>query len=223
MLLAPSNISKHLRQHHSRLAVAICIGIGVALMLPETWPLLIRGLAGWNIAVWLYLILITRLMVKANLTQVRKIAQQEYPSRLAELVVISLAAFASLAAIILELTTLKGLSADQRLLHYLFTGITVFGSWSLIAVLFAVHYAHLFYTTDHDKPSLMFSNNEPNPDYWDFLYLAFTIAVAAQTSDVMIMTRTMRKTVLAQSILSFLFNVIIVGLSINIVASLINE
>jgi uncharacterized membrane protein len=60
-----------------------------------------------------------------------------------------------------------------------------------------------------------------NPDYWDFLYFSFTIAVAAQTSDVIIMNRSTRKTVLAQSILSFLFNVAILGFSINIAAGLL--
>ena len=52
---------------------------------------------------------------------------------------------------------------------------------------------------------------------------SFTIAVAAQTSDVIVMSRSMRKVVLAQSVLSFLFNVAILGLSINIAAGLVGS
>jgi uncharacterized membrane protein len=64
--------------------------------------------------------------------------------------------------------------------------------------------------------------DEDLPDYWDFLYFSFTVAVAAQTSDVTITKRNMRKAVLFQSILSFIFNAAIIGLCINIAAGLIN-
>ncbi|MBS0309160.1 MAG: DUF1345 domain-containing protein, partial [Proteobacteria bacterium] len=67
---------------------------------------------------------------------------------------------------------------------------------------------------------LRFPDDEQTPDYWDFLYFSFTIAVAAQTSDVTVNTRSMRKAVLAQSVLSFLFNAAILGMSVNIAAGL---
>ena len=108
-------------------------------------------------------------------------------------------------------------------LHYAFTGATIFGSWCLLATVFTFHYARLFYLSPIEQRALRFPDNEENPDYWDFLYFSFTIAVAAQTSDVSAMSRLMRKTVLAQSTLSFLFNVAIIGLSINIAASLVGS
>ncbi len=209
-------------RHRARLTLAIGVGVGIAFALPSIWPLTTRALVAWNVGVWLYLLLIIWLMVNAHHSEVRRIAQQEHPSRLAELTIMSLAAFASLAVIILELTTLHDLTPHQRLIHYAFTGVTVFGSWCVIGVLFTLHYAHLFYIAPEGQPALVFSDKEPNPDYWDFLYLSLTIAVAAQTSDILIMTRSARKTVMAQSILSFVFNVSIVGLSINIIAGLLN-
>jgi uncharacterized membrane protein len=87
--------------------------------------------------------------------------------------------------------------------------------------LFTFHYSRLYYTSPRQQRALKFPDEEAQPDYWDFLYFAFTIAVAAQTADVTVMNRSLRKTVLAQSILSFLFNVAIIGLSINVMASLI--
>ena len=56
------------------------------------------------------------------------------------------------------------------------------------------------------------------PDHTDFLYLSFTIAVTAQTSDVAISTRAMRRLVLFQSVLSFLFNTTILAFAINAAA-----
>lgn len=91
-----------------------------------------------------------------------------------------------------------------------------------MAVLFTFHYARLYYTaSDHQFP-LGFPDQELQPNYWDFLYFSFTIAVAAQTSDIVIRSRRMRKTVLAQSVLSFFFNLAIIGFSINIAASIVN-
>ena len=210
-------------RNRPRLAIAVIFALGVALLLPLGVPRVTRVLIAWDAGVWLYLFLMAWLVLKAHHSHVSEIARQEYPSRLAELTGMSLAAIASVAAIIFELTALKKMPGDQRLQHYLFTGLTVFGSWCLITVFYALHYAHLFYTDESDSLPLEFSDKTPNPDYWDFLYFAFTIAVAAQTSDVMVVSRSVRKVVLAQSVLSFMFNVAIVGLSINMVAGIIGD
>jgi uncharacterized membrane protein len=58
------------------------------------------------------------------------------------------------------------------------------------------------------------------PNYWDFLYFSFTIGVAVQTADVGVATREIRKIVLAQSLIGFVFNTAILGFSINIAAGL---
>jgi uncharacterized membrane protein len=151
------------------------------------------------------------------------LAEQEDKSAVVILAIMSVAAIVSLAAIVLELSTVKELTFSSRIAHYAFTGITVLGSWCLVATLFTYHYARLFYRSPIERRALRFPDNEENLDYWDFLYFSFTVAVAAQTSDVSVMTRSMRKTVLAQSILSFLFNVAILGLTINIAASLVGS
>ncbi len=209
--------------HRHRLVLAIGLAIGVGLNLPGDWRLITRCLIAWNIGVWFYLCLMAWLMVNAHHIHVRTIAHQEHRSRMSELTIMSMAAFASLAVITMELTSLNDFPAHQRVMHYLFTGITVFGSWCLIIVLFTLHYAHLYYTACVEQPTLEFADKILTPDYWDFLYFASTIAVAAQTSDVLVKSKAMRKTVMAQSVMSFIFNVAIVGLSINIVAGLLNN
>ena len=207
--------------HRPRMTIATVIGLVVWFALPPQWHALMRALAGWNVAVFSYLVAIGWLMARASHARVRTIAEQEDKSASAVLAILSVIAFTSLAAIILGLTTLKELSLGQRLEHYAFTAVTVFGSWLLVGTQFTFHYAHMFYRAPAKLRPLVFQGNEQDPDYWDFLYFSFTIAVAGQTSDVTIMTRAVRKVVLAQSILSFLFNVAILGLSINIAAGLI--
>lgn len=207
-----------------RLTIAIATGVAVGLLLPPLhWNLVTRALIGWNVTVWFYLCLMGWLMARANQARVRRIAEQEEKNAVVILAVMSVAAIASIAAIVFELSTIKDLPFSRRLIHYAFTGSTVIGSWCLVATLFTFHYAQVFYRSPVGKRALRFPDNEENLDYWDFLYFSFTIAVAAQTSDVSVMTRSLRKTVLAQSILSFLFNVAILGLSINIAAGLVGS
>jgi uncharacterized membrane protein len=209
--------------HRPRFTVATIMGIVVAASLPFDWTMVTRLLVGWNCAVWSYLVLMGWLMTHADHARVKRIALEEDKSDAVVLSIMSLASLASMAAIVLELSALKEGAISFRLLHYALTGATILGSWLLVAILYTFHYARQFYTSPEDQRPLAFPDNEANPNYWDFLYFSFTIAVAAQTSDVSVRTRSMRKTVLAQSVLSFFFNVTIVGLSINIAASIIGS
>jgi uncharacterized membrane protein len=206
-----------------RLTSAIVAGMAVGLVLPWQWNPVTRALIGWNVTVWFYLCLMGWLMTRASHVRVRNIAEQEDRSAVVILAIMSIAAIVSIAAIILELSTVRGLPFGQRLAHYAFTGSTVLGSWCLVATLFTFHYARIYYRSPAERRALNFPDKEENLDYWDFLYFSFTIAVAAQTSDVTVMSRSMRKTVLAQSVLSFLFNIAILGLSINIAAGFLGN
>lgn len=215
--------ARHFFYNHPLLVVAIAAGTGIALTLPSTWNFADRILTGWNVTVWLYLCVMGWLMVRAGHVQVRRLAEQEDESAGMVLAIMSFASVASLVAIVMELSTVKDLTGGVRLLHYAFTGATVLGSWFLLGVLFTHHYARQFYRSAPDRRTLRFPDDEQKPNYWDFLYFSFTIAVAAQTSDVLVMSRSVRRSTIIQSVLSFWFNVAIVGLSINIAASLIGS
>jgi len=212
-----------LARSHPRLFVALITGLAIAFLLPRSWNLITRTLTGWNIAVWAYLLLMGWLMARASQARVRKIAEQEDNNGVSVLVILSAAAVLSLVAIIFELSSAKGLAADLRLFHYVFTAVTVLSSWLLLAVIYTFHYARLYYRSPADRRSLRFPDDEQNPDYWDFLYFSLTIAVAAQTSDISVMSRTMRKAVMAQSVISFIFNAAIIGMSINIAAGMVGS
>lgn len=209
---------------HPRLVAAALIAILVALFWPDVSPnssLLTRSLIGWNVAAWAYLFLIWHQMHGTLPQDIRKKAEIEDESATTVLVLVCLAALASLAAIALELTDRQA-SSPHRLLQYAFVGSTVISSWLLIHTLFTLHYARLFYSTESTNGlPLRFADGEQNPDYWDFLYFSFTVGLAVQTADTGVATRALRKVVLAQSVIGFIFNAVILGLSINIAAGLL--
>jgi uncharacterized membrane protein len=208
-------------RNRPRLIITALAGLILALALPPSWNWISRALLGWNTAVWSYLVLMAWLMMRVGHETVRQVAEQEDESAAAVLAIVSSAAVLSLAAIVLQLGEIKELPAGERALHYGFVAATLLGSWFLVGVVFTIHYARMFYSAPENQRPLQFPNDEHNPDYWDFLYFSFTIAVAVQTSDVCITTRVMRKAVLAQSVLSFFFNTAVIGLTINIAAGLI--
>ena len=204
-----------------RLFFSFLAGLILIFLLPHSWSWLTRGLTGWNVGVYSYLLVMGWLIANSNPERVRTLAEQEDESGKALVTILSVAAILSLAAIGVETFAAKDLSGDQKILHYVFAIVTVVGSWLLVGVVFTVHYAHMFYRADIKTRPLEFPDKVDEPDYWDFLYFAFTISVATQTADVAIRCSPMRKAVIAQSVLSFFFNAVIIGLSINIAASLI--
>jgi uncharacterized membrane protein len=208
---------------HPRLILSAALGIAAYLILPDSLRVPTRGLLAWNITVWSYICLMSWLMLSAGHDGVRKISEREDENALTILAILSIAATVSLAAIVLELATSKHLSGGMRAFQYAITGATVVGAWCLLGIIFTAHYARMFYTAPLDQRPLRFPDGEQSPNYWDFLYFSLTIAVAAQTSDVCVMSRSMRKVVIAQSVLAFVFNVAILGFSINVSAGLIGD
>lgn len=206
-----------------RLSIAFTLGIAAAYSMPAQSGHVARMLVGWNVMTWSYLLLVGWLMMHANNQQVRSIAVREDQTAFAVLAIMSVAAVTSIVAIVFELSTARQLSMSQRAFHYLLTASTVVSSWGLVGTMFTFHYAVLFYTSPAEARALAFPDRETRPDYWDFLYFSFTVAVAAQTSDVAVMSRAARKAVLAQSVLSFFFNAAILGLSVNIAASAVGS
>ena len=205
--------------HRPRLLAAACVGAVSFFLLPQAWTFTARALVAWNIGVWPYLATLVWLMFRTSAEGVRGIARQEDASSAGLLVVMCGAAVLSLAAIVVELAHGRD-SGEKSLFIYTVTVLTVVGSWLPLGALYTFHYAHLYYSAPANRLPLHFPDELKSPSYVDFMYFAFTIAVAVQTSDVSVKTTAMRATVLAQSVLSFFFNLAILGLSINLAAGL---
>ncbi|OWQ33197.1 DUF1345 domain-containing protein [Pseudomonas sp. DrBHI1] len=210
----------HLTRTHPRLSIATLAGLLGGWLIP-TGDTVQHILAGWNLGVWLYLAMVLWLSLRANAERVRKVARIEDENAGLVLITVCVSAIASLAAVTQQLVSSRGLEGGALALHYLYTGLTVAGSWLLIGCIFSLHYARLFYTGDRHEPPLRFADGERNPDYWDFHYFSFTINVAVQTSDIGVAGRAMRRVVLAHSLVGFVFNTAILGFTINIAAGLL--
>lgn len=206
-----------------RLLLSIAAGLICFFLLPVQLGQMQRLLIGWNVWAWLYLLTLWVRMLRTDAAGIRRIAQQQDQSAALVLGIVIVACVVSMVAILSELPALKTLTGTPRLIHLLLTAMTLIASWAMLPSAFAMHYAHQHYLCWGDDISpLIFPEKKSDPGYWDFLYFSFTIAVASQTADVATGTTAMRKLTLLQSVISFIFNLAILGLSVNVGAGLLN-
>jgi uncharacterized membrane protein len=205
-----------------RLFISISVGlIAIAILFVTTdWRVPTKLLTGWDAGLALYLILTFSLMARSDVHRLKRRAANQDEGNLAILFLVVAAAIASLGAIFAELGTVGGASRTPGQLILATT--TVVMSWAFIHSIFALHYAHEFYGEGRDQHlGGMTFPDDNTPDYWDFTYFAFTIGMCAQVSDVTVSSKSIRRTVLVHSVISFLFNAALLALTVNIAASAI--
>jgi uncharacterized membrane protein len=211
---------KDLFLDHPRLWISCLAGCGLFFLLPQHWSILSRVLICWNGGTILFLALIFFWMTHLTADEICTKYIEEDESAPFILVVVIIAAVASLFAIVEPLATIKQVTGSVRAAHLALAALTLIDSWLLVPTMFTTHYADMFYSAKEDKRPLRFPNT-PMPVFWDFAYFSFTIAAACQTSDVSTEDAEMRKIVIAQTLISFLFNASILGFAINVTAGLI--
>jgi uncharacterized membrane protein len=197
-----------------RLITAILVGGLLCFVLPVRGAT--RFLVAWDCSTALYLALALAMMARSNIEGIRVRAALQDEGQLVILGLTTITALVSLAGIMAELVTAKSLGSHGAW-HIALAGITVFLSWSFLHTIFAVHYAHEYYSPDDDGTAegLEFPGHEP-PDYWDFTYYSFIIGTACATADVNITSKGMRRTTALHCTVAFFFNTTILALMVNI-------
>ena len=195
-----------------RFFIAFAVGLLAVFLLPAALPSTTRLLIGWDIALALYLALAYTTICLGARTNIRQIAARQDDGRFLVLALTSIAAFASLAAIVFELA-----APHRGAIQLALAVTTILMSWIAIHTTFALHYAHEYYRGE--KPGGLAFPGGHDPDYWDFVYFSFVIGMTAQVSDVGITDRMIRRTATAHGITSFLFNTALLALMVNIAAS----
>jgi uncharacterized membrane protein len=205
---------------HKRLFISAMLGLITMLVLPAT--LITRTLIGWDVGVLIYLVAAAVVMTQcssASAMQSNAAAQDE--GAWAILVLTAAAGLASLIAIFAELAAIERTDPHYGIYVTLAIG-TVVLSWTFIHTIFALHYAHEFYGTGEHKNGLHFPGDAA-PDYWDFIYFSFVVGMTFQVSDVAVMHKMVRRTVVAHGALSFFFTTAVVAMAVNIAASIIQK
>ena len=204
-----------------RLGIVVAVAALAYLLLPTSIDWSIRLLSTWDLGAFAYLALAWIAIAHADAASTRARVQTQDQSGFVIFLLVLVAACSSLLAIGMVAHAPKNVSSWLKAWHLTLSLLALILSWLLIHSLFAFHYAREFYGARRgrgsDRGGLAFPGDQP-PDYMDFAYQSFVVGMTSQVSDVQVTTREMRKLILLHGVLSFIFNVAIVALSINIIA-----
>ena len=208
---------------HARLLTALATGVVVALLMPASCTPILRLMVGWNVGVVLFLVLIWSLMAGSSGEDLQTRYQQEDATAPVILVLVNVAALVCIVAIVTLLATFRHADPYARTFHLVLAAFTVLGSWMVVPMAFALHYAGMFYSASPERRPLDFPEGKQWPVFWDFVYFSYTIAAACQTADISTRTVSIRKVVAAQSVLAFIFNAAVFGFAVNVSAGLVGS
>ena len=208
----------HLDQRE-RLLIAASLGAVAAIATAIFCPWQLSVLAAWDVAAAFMVGSVWTFIAFLDAPSTAEVATREDDSRAVVNLIMVVASLVSLVSVVVGLAKAKQTSGG---LSTALTGIavlTVFLSWFTVHTLFVLRYAHLYYS----KPvgGIDFANTKEPPDYMDFVYIAFTVGMTFQVSDTGIADRSIRRTVIRQGLLSYVFGTVIFGVTINVVGNLI--
>jgi uncharacterized membrane protein len=207
-----------------RMALSLLFGLLVWFFAPADVGLT-QALLAWNAGAILFVILILMMMAHTDATHIRDRSNAEEEGRFTVLTLVIAAAAMTLIAIGVEIFAVKELQGTSRALRLALTFATVINSWVFVHTVFAIYYAHEFHAEMRGRRKVRRGGlnfpGESMPDYWDFMYFAFTVGMTAQTSDVVVTSRIMRRLVIVHALLSFVFTTAVIALTVNLGAQLV--
>ena len=96
--------------------------------------------------------------------------------------------------------------------------LSVVLSWTVVHTVYMLRYARAYYA--EPVGGIEFNEEEP-PTYIDFAYFSFTVGMTFQVADTNITSKAIRRATLHHALLSYLFGAVLLGLVINVVATLL--
>jgi uncharacterized membrane protein len=206
-----------------RLFVGLAVMIAAWPSLPTSWSTTTRAILAWDIGVLVFLLLAAQLFVTESPDQMPAAAEAQQEGEWTIFWITLAVVIVSFVAVSSEFAAIKGAAGEQRVWRVTLVAVTLFLSWLVTHVTFALRYAHEFYARDFGGPDVdrgLEFPRETEPDYLDFLYFALVLGMTFQVSDVQITSRKLRRVAALHGLLSFLFNTVIIALTVNIAAGL---
>jgi uncharacterized membrane protein len=202
----------------TRLAVAVPVGISLAVLAAVFAPWQVSVLSGWDGTALFLLGFFGIVLLRKDCDETAALARREDDSRvLADLLLLS-ASLVSLVTVGFGLLKAGQEHGGAKFLLTAMCVLTVFVSWAVVQAVYTLHYARLWYSPPHG--GIEFNESE-DPDYRDFAYVALTIGMTYQVSDTNLGEKAVRRTATRHALLSYLFGTVVVAVMINVVASLL--
>ena len=193
--------------------------VTVALLPFAAWGLAL--VAGWDATALTFLLTTWPIIIRADSSRAPQLAAREDQTEGSARALLVGASVASLVGVGYALTLAGRDSGAPRVLLIGAAVLTVMLSWTVINTVYTLRYADLHFRSKPGGIAFSDENGQERPSYRDFAYVAFTIGMCYQVSDTTLRDPRIRRTVLAHAILSYLFGVVIVAGSVNLISGLV--
>jgi len=206
-----------------RLFVGLLTGIVAWPLLPSVLRMTTRGILAWDTGVLAFLALAAHLFVTSPPRRMPADAAAQQEGEWTIFCLTLGVVIVSFVAVSGEFAAIKSGPAETRWQVVSLVAVTLFLSWLVTHVTFALRYAHEFYARDEGGPDVdggLEFPGEKEPDYLDFMYFSLVLGMTFQVSDVQITSRKLRRVAALHGLISFLFNTVIVAFTVNIAAGL---
>jgi uncharacterized membrane protein len=205
-----------------RTVLVSAIGLLVVVVLVWFLPWGLAVVAGWDAAALTFLLSIWPVILGADAAHAAQLATGEDETRGSAAVLLVGASLASLLGVVLTLELAGRQGGPLRVLLIGVAVLTVVESWTVVNTVYTLRYADLHFRSGAAGIAFGDPEGQQQPTYRDFAYVAFTIGMCYQVSDTTVRDPRIRGTVLAHALVSYLFGVVIVAGSVNLIAGLLS-
>jgi uncharacterized membrane protein len=195
-----------------RLITAIAVGLIAGFAVGIGAGAALGAIVGITVVTTLFVILGTIVLWPMDAAETRANAKREDFRPSVDEVIVTVAQLLGIGGIV-SLLVMGGSDAGPWPAAIALLG--VFMSWAGLQLLYSVRYAYMYF--DRDQPGGIDFNTEAAPNYQDFLYFGFGVGMTFGVTDTSVSTTRIRAVVLRHSILSYVFNAVILATAINLV------
>ncbi len=203
-----------------RALAALIVGLIVAVILLPfvTWGMALVG--GWDADALVVLLTTWPIIVRADSSRARQLAAREDETSGTARALLVGASVASLLGAGYAFHQAGRESGAPQVLLIGVAVLTVVLSWAVINTVYTLRYADQHFRSKPGGIAFGTEDDQEHPGYRDFAYVAFTIGMTYQVSDTTLRDPQIRRSVLAHALLSYMFGVVIVAGSVNLIAGL---
>lgn len=200
-----------------RLVVALVVGVGAGLLVGLTLGVPSGLLAGWGVFALTEVGWVLLVVWGMDAAATRAHATSEDLGRPVARIIALLGSVTSLGAVALVLLQTHDLPRRDAFVLAAIAVLSVAASWALIQLNYMLRIAREYYS---DPVGGIDFNQHDDPMYTDFLYVSVGLGLAYQISDTSLRTNEMRRIVIGQTLLAYMFGAIILASVVNLVAGL---
>ncbi|WP_375383839.1 DUF1345 domain-containing protein [uncultured Microbacterium sp.] len=200
-----------------RILVAVICGLLAGFATGGALGLAAGLLAGWGAAALVTDIYILVVVWPMDAEKTRTHALREDPGRRTARLISLLGSLASLGGVAVVLLESSSLGRPESFVLAGIAVVSVVASWALIQLDYMLRVARVYYA--EPVGGMSFNQDEP-PMYTDFVYFAVGLGMTYQVADTNLQTNELRRIVIAQTLLAYLFGAVILATVINLVSNL---